>query len=153
MIDKIKITLINFILNTKKIFDKYVLWIAFIISLITYSFWGYIKEATGFRIFYLGVALFILLLSYKIRLDDKKSFIKFLIYELAVANLIKELFLEPGKLKLGEALLIVIIPFIWYLKNDKYNRILERDNDNSKWNSIFYYWEKIRKIFRKKTTK
>ena len=150
MIDKI--IFINYSFKLKALFDKYLLWIAFIVSLITYSFWGYIKELTGIRIFYLGVATFILLLSYQIRKDDKKSFIRFLIYELAFANLIKELILEPGKLKLGEALLIVIIPFIWYLKNDKYNRILERDSNNRRKYSLFYCWKKISKIFRKKTT-
>lgn len=106
MIDKIK---------------KYLLYIAFIISLIVYSFWKYIKEVYNVQIFYIGVATYITILSYQIYKDNKNSFIRFLLFELAVANLIKELFLNPGELLLQEALLIVIVPVIWYLRNGKYN--------------------------------
>lgn len=105
----------------KKLYEKYFLHIAFLISLIAYSFWGYIKLYTGIKIFHPFVCTFILMLSYQLYKDNRKSFIRFLIFELSIVNLIKELCLDPGKLQLGEALLIVIIPFIWYLKNDKYN--------------------------------
>lgn len=101
----------------KKFLDKYLLWIGFIISLTAYSFWGYIKEYTGLKVFHPLVATFIVILSYQLYKDNRKSFIRFLIFELAIANLIKELFLNPGELQLSEALLIVILPTIWYLKN------------------------------------
>lgn len=108
---------------------KILLYLATIVSIITYSFWGQIKEETGVSIFYIGNALFISLLCLYMFLKDKKSFIKFFLFELSIANLIKELFLDPTRLTLGEALLIVIIPFIWYIKlnYDKYYRVLERN--------------------------
>lgn len=108
---------------------KWVLYLATLISIITYSFWQQIKQLTDFSIFYIGNALFISLICFYMYYNDKKSFIKFFIFELSVANLIKELFLDPSILTLGEALLIVVIPFIWYLWNNygKYNRLLERN--------------------------
>jgi hypothetical protein len=60
-------------------------------------------------------------------LTDKKSFIKFFLFELSLFNFVNELFLDPKVLSLAEALLIVTIPLIWYLRNGKYNRVLERD--------------------------
>lgn len=108
---------------------KILLYLATLISIVTYSFWQQIKEITDVSVFYIGNALFISLICFYIYLQDRKSFIKFLLFELSVANLFKEIFLDPGILTLSEALLIVIIPFIWYikLKYDKYYRILERD--------------------------
>lgn len=108
---------------------KALLYLATLISIVTYSFWQQIKEMTDVSVFFIGNALFISLICFYIYLQDKKSFIKFLLFELSVANLFKELFLDPGKLTLSEALLIVIIPFIWYIKvkYDKYYRILERN--------------------------
>lgn len=94
---------------------KWLLYLAFIVSLITWSFWTYIKDYTGVQIFYVGVAIFILLLTLYMYILEKGSFIKFLLFELSVANLIKELFLDPGKLTLEEAMLIVYLPFIWYI--------------------------------------
>ena len=108
---------------------RWVLNLALLISIITHSFWQQIKEITDFSIFYIGNALFISMICFYLYNTDKNSFIKFLIFELSVANLIKELFLDPGILTLTEALLIVIVPFIWYLRKSygKYNRILERN--------------------------
>lgn len=109
---------------------KWVLYLALAISIITYSFWTQIKELTGIGIFYIGNSLFISMICFYLFYQDRKSFIKFFIFELSIANLIKELFLDPTILTLEESLLIVIIPFIWYLRKEKYgkyNRILERD--------------------------
>ena len=107
---------------------KILLWISLIISIITYSFWGMIKEQTGVSIFYMGNALFIFLICGYIYIQDKNSLVKFLFIEFSFINLIKELFLDPTKLELREALIIVIAPLIWYLrKNGKHNRLLERD--------------------------
>lgn len=109
---------------------KWLLYLALIISIITYSFWEQIKELTGIGVFYMGNALFITLICFYIFKKDKKSFITFVLFEVSFANLIKEIALNQSVLTLGEALLIVIIPFIWYLKHSngsKYNRILERD--------------------------
>lgn len=108
---------------------KFILYLSLIISIITYSFWQQIKDYTGYSVFYIGNALFILLICFYLYYSDKKSFIKFFIFELSIANLIKELFLDPTVLTLEEALLIIFIPFIWYLRivYGKYNRVLERD--------------------------
>lgn len=106
---------------------KIILYLATIISIITYSFWTQIEKKTEVNVFYMGNALFITLICMYMFFTDKKSFIKFVLWELSVANLIKEVFLDPTILTLEEALLVVIVPFIWYLKNGKYNRVLERN--------------------------
>lgn len=116
--------------------DKYniLLYIALLISLVAYNFWGYLPKG----VFYPLNSLFLACIVRYIYAKDKVNFIKFMLWELTIFNLIKETlilfhcsFVKPGELSLGEALLIVIIPFIWYLKNmkthDKYNRVLERD--------------------------
>ena len=119
----LKEIIVNYIKN--KLFRKIILlYVAVIISMITYSGWTYLYK--GF--FYHGNAVFIGLICTYLYTLDKKSFIKFTLFELSVANIIKELFLDPTKLTKEEALLIVIVPVIWYLKNGKYNRILERNN-------------------------
>ena len=97
---------------------KWILYIATIISLATYSFWTLIPID---YFFYYGNAFFIFLLCLYLYLTDKKSFIKFFLFELSLFNLINELFLDPKVLSLTEALLIIIIPSIWFLKNGKYN--------------------------------
>ena len=102
---------------------KLVLYIATIISILTYSFWTYLPKGS----FYYGNALFITLLCTYLFLTDKKSFIKFFLFELSLFNFVNELFLDPKVLSLTEALLIVIIPLIWYIKNGKHNRVLGRD--------------------------
>lgn len=99
------------------------LYIAVIVSLVTYSGWTYFYK----EFFYHGNAVFIGIICTYLYILDRKSFIKFVLFELSIANITKELFLDPTKLTKEEALLIVIVPFIWYLKNGKYNRILERN--------------------------
>ena len=91
---------------------KTLLYLATIVSILTYSFWTYFYKGC----FYHGVALFIALLCAYIYYKERTSFIAFFLFELSIANIIKELFLDPGKLRLEEALLIVTIPLIWSLK-------------------------------------
>jgi hypothetical protein len=99
-----------------------ILTVALIVSLITYSGWTLVgDEDLGIELFFKGNALFILLISYSNYLQDRNSFIRCFIYELAIANMIKELFLDVSKLTLGESLLLVAIPIIWCIKNKKYN--------------------------------
>lgn len=92
------------------------LYLALLLSLIAYNFWIKIKEVTGLEVFHIMTAFYLACICFYIFKQEKESFIKFVLFELSVANIIKELFLDPGKLTLEEALLIVIIPSIWYFK-------------------------------------
>lgn len=92
------------------------LYLALILSFIAYNCWHTIKEATGLEVFDTMVACYLFLICFYIFKQEKGSFVKFVLFELSIANMIKELFLDPRKLTLGEALLIVIIPSIWYFK-------------------------------------
>lgn len=116
---------------------KLILYLAIILSIFTYNFWIYLPKHS----FYIGNSIVVALLSIYLFKEDKKSFIKFFIFELSIANLMKEIIIflnyhklievngiEPGKLSLEEASLLVIVPFIWYLKvsyDKSFSRTLE----------------------------
>jgi len=63
--------------------------------------------AHGF--YYIGTALFFMLISLYIFLDDKFSFIKFVLLWLAVWNLFKELFLDPLHFSIKEMIIILVV--------------------------------------------
>lgn len=114
---------------------------ALLISIMTYQLWGYFPK--GY--FYIGNAIFILLICTYIYLQEKQSFVKFVLFELSMANFIKEMFLDTSLLTLGEALLIVIIPFIWYLKYGNTSKLLARNKRNDRRNSDVFGRKKIDK--------
>ncbi len=95
---------------------KWVLYLATILSFIAYNCWKTILETTGLQIFDKMVAFYLSLICFYIYYKDKGSFVKMFLFELSIANIIKEIALDPGILTLPEALLIVIIPSIWYFK-------------------------------------
>lgn len=95
---------------------KWVLYLATVLSFIAYNCWKTILETTGFQVFDIMVAFYLSLICLYIFKKEKGSFIKFFLFELSVFNIVKELFLDPGKLELREALLIIILPSIWYFK-------------------------------------
>lgn len=93
----------------------------------TYQIWGYLPKGS----FYIGNAIFIALICAYIYLQEKQSFVKFVLFELSLANFIKELFLDASVLTLGEALLIVIVPLIWFIKYGNTSKLLAGNKSNT----------------------
>lgn len=90
-----------------------ILYIALFISVLTYMFWGLLPK--GY--FYLGNGLFILMLCTYIFYNDKKSFVKFCLFELSLSNLLQEICNTNTEFKFSELILIIVIPALWYYRN------------------------------------
>lgn len=95
---------------------KCLLYIATILSFIAYNCWKIILDATGIQVFDKLVAIYLALICTYNYIKEKNSFIKFLLFELSIINVLKEFFLNPGELTLEQALMIVVLPTIWYFK-------------------------------------
>lgn len=93
--------------------NKIILYIALILSIVTYLFWELFPK--GF--FYIGNAITIFLLCTYLFYNDKKSFVKFCFFQLSLSNLIQEICNKNTTLEFSELLLILIVPFIWYVRN------------------------------------
>lgn len=93
--------------------DKKILYIGLILSIVTYLFWGYF----GDYVFFLGNAITILILCTYLFYNDKKSFVKFCFFQLSLSNLIQEICNSNTELEFSELLLILIVPFVWYVRN------------------------------------
>jgi len=91
---------------------KYLLYIATPVSLITYLFWEHLPKGS----FYSGNALFIFLLCTYIFVNNKQSFIKFVLFGLSLNNLLDELFFNPTELGYNEIAFAISIPLIWFYK-------------------------------------
>jgi len=91
---------------------KYILSIALVISIITYSFWNYLPKGS----FYIGNSIFIFLLCLVIYLQNKQYFISFLLLCLSINNLLDELFFDPTKKGLNELIFALLIPIIYYAR-------------------------------------
>jgi hypothetical protein len=76
-------------------------------------FWQIMPKNT----FYIGNATFILMLCTYLFYNDKKSFVKFVLFQLSLSNCIQELFTQNTKLEYYELLLILIVPASWYIRN------------------------------------
>lgn len=96
--------------------NKFLLWMALFIGLFTYSFWGIIKDFFGIGIFYSGNALFIFSICLFLFNSNRKSLICFLLLFVSLNNLLDELFFDATKIQYNEAVLLILAPFIWYLK-------------------------------------
>tara|TARA_B110000977_G_scaffold143019_1_gene181644 strand:- start:1530 stop:1826 length:297 start_codon:yes stop_codon:yes gene_type:complete len=94
---------------------KPILYIATAISLITYLFWGYLPKGS----FYIGNALFILLLCIYLFLTDTESVIKFILLSLSLNNLLDEMFFDNTKLELNEILTTITIITFALIKKKK----------------------------------
>ena len=96
---------------------KLILYIATIISILTYSFWSYLPKGS----FYYGNSFFIFLLCTYLFLTDNKSFIKFILFSLSLNNLIDELTLKTDKLYLSEILtgVAILLFAIYKYYNDR----------------------------------
>ena len=87
---------------------KTILYVAVLISIATYSFWEYMPK--GF--FYKGNAFFIFFVSLYIFLNDKKSFIKFVLISLSLNNLVDETMLQNTSISLNEYITAIFILLI-----------------------------------------
>jgi len=87
--------------------NKLILYLALIIAVIADCFHGF---------YYIGMALFFMLISLYLFINDKLSFIKFVLLWLSVWNLIKELFLDPLHFSIVEMVIVlaVIIARLFY---------------------------------------
>lgn len=94
---------------------KPILYTATVISLITYLFWSYMPKGS----FYIGNAIFILLLCVYLFLTDKESIIKFILMSLSINNLFDEVFFDNTKLELNELLTALAILIFALIKNKK----------------------------------
>ena len=94
---------------------RLILYIATVISLITYLFWEYLPKGS----FYMGNALFIFLLCIYLFLNDKKSIIKFILLALSLNNLLDEVFFDNTKLELNEILTVLTIFIFALIKKKK----------------------------------
>ena len=95
--------------------DKPILHIATIVSIITYLFWSYMPKGS----FYIGNAIFILLLCVYLFLNDKGSVIKFVLMSLSINNLLDEMFFDNTKLELNELLTALTIFIFAIIKERK----------------------------------
>jgi hypothetical protein len=94
---------------------KPILYIATVISLITYLFWSYMPKGS----FYVGNAIFILLLCVYLFLNNKESVIKFVLMSLSINNLLDEVFFDNTKLELNEILTALTIFIFAIIKKKK----------------------------------
>lgn len=92
---------------------KVLLYIALIVSLLTYSFWHYLPQGA----FYIGNAFFISIICLYMHMTDKYSDIKFVLFALSINNLIDETFLNPNEYNVSEILVGLFIILLTYLRN------------------------------------
>ena len=80
---------------------KIILYIATLISLVTYLFWSDLPKGA----FYVGNAIFIMLLCMYLFFEDKKSSIKFFLLVISMNNLFDELWFDNTVLGINEIIL------------------------------------------------
>lgn len=80
--------------------NKLILYLALVFAVITDAVHGF---------YYIGTALFFMLISLYIFIGDKFSFVKFVLLWLSVWNLFKELFLDPLHFSYKEIIIILIV--------------------------------------------
>ena len=94
---------------------KIILYIATITSIITYLFWSYLPKGS----FYIGNAIFIVLLCVYLFLNEKGSIIKFILLALSLNNLLDEIFFDNTKIELNEILTALTIFIFAIIKKKK----------------------------------
>lgn len=110
---------------------KLILYIATLVSLVTYLCWSYLPKGT----FYIGNSLFIFLLCVYLFFKEKQSTIKFVLFCLSLNNFLDELFFDNTKLEINELFtgLTIIIFAIIKNKNDT-----KRTKSNSRTNNVLF---------------
>lgn len=96
---------------------KLILYIAIVVSLVTYLFWGYLPKGS----FYIGNSLFIFLICLYTYLKDSKNILIFILFSLSLNNLFDEILFDNTKFQINELIIgfsILIFSLIKY-KNDR----------------------------------
>lgn len=89
---------------------KWLLYIALLISIITYNTWMYLPKGS----FYIGNAIFISMICGFIYINYNKYWISFLLFYLSLNNLVDELFFDNTKIQLNELFFTLIILYFIY---------------------------------------
>ncbi len=110
---------------------KYILYIATIVSLVTYLFWSELPKGR----FYIGNSLFILLLCTYLFLNDKNSIIKFILLSLSLNNFLDEIFFDNTKFGINEILVGIVILIFAIIK---YIYVRKRSNNNKGTNGVLF---------------
>ena len=97
--------------------NSFLLKIAILEGLITYSIWSFFPDPLGTKIYFVGVALFIFLLCLYIRQISKPSFLIFFLFCGTLNNLLDELLFDPQKIGINEYIASVLIIIIYFLKD------------------------------------
>ena len=87
------------------------------IGILIYTFWSFIPDPLGTKIFFIGNALFIFLLSLYIRQISKPSFTTFFLFCITLNNLLDETLFNPLKLGWNEFVATTIIIIVYFLKD------------------------------------
>ncbi len=109
---------------------KKILITTFTLALFTYSFWGVIKELTGFSLFYYGTCLSFVgyTLVIKLLLIELSKHQKGLVFLIVLASVINnatinsfvdEVFYDPTKIEFNEYIGFVICVFVAIYENRK----------------------------------
>ena len=100
---------------------KLILYIGLIIGIATYLFWEDLKDL-GFKVFYIGNAIFIFSLCLYLFLTDTKSFIKYILFCLSLNNLCDELFFDPTKMGINEIFIALTVLIFAIIRNKNAKR-------------------------------
>jgi hypothetical protein len=100
---------------------KLILYIGLIIGIATYLFWEDLKNL-GFKVFYIGNAIFIFSLCLYLFLTDTKSFIKYILFCLSLNNLCDELFFDPTKMGMNEIFIALTVLIFAIIRNKNAKR-------------------------------
>lgn len=94
--------------------NKIILIIAIVLGVATYQLWSFFPK--GF--FYVGNALFIMLLSVYIYAENK-NIVTFVLFGYSINNLLDEFIFNPKEFGSNEIIIAIVIPLIYYLKKKR----------------------------------
>jgi hypothetical protein len=102
--------------------NKILLWIATILVIVAYLFWEVIEEKTGYNIYFVGIALFITILSYIIYRALKYT-ITFILFWLSIGNLVDELMFDNTALYATELVYLSLVLIVAFFYNKRRRNI------------------------------
>lgn len=92
--------------------ESRLLWVATIISIATFQLYKHLPSGS----FYIGMAVFIFLLSVIIFRQNKGLFISFFLLCISSNNLLDELFFDPEKMGINEIVFALIVIIFYYAR-------------------------------------
>lgn len=98
--------------------QQWMLWAALVVSIVAYQLWPYIPkwEFNGIerKPYYIGIALFIMMLCLFIYIKLARCFITIALLVLSSYNVLDEVFFNPGEYVWYEWALVVVTSIGWY---------------------------------------